>query len=292
MDQLVAMRVFAQIVDAGSFVKAAQALELSTPVVTRHIADLESHLGTRLLNRTTRSLNLTEAGQAYLAYCRQIVQTVDEADAQATARHAAVSGVLRLACPMSFGVDVLPPLLAAYRAKYPQVHIEITLTDRVVDLVEENLDLAIQAGQMDLAGDMVVRPLLNSVTWLCAAPAYLAQHPAPHTPDDLAQHVCLNFVHNLVRHQWLLSNASETRKIPTEHAIAANNGEMLRRLALEGIGIAPLSDYIAKADVAAGRLVRVLPAWSLQGIDFVVVYPSRRYLPAKTRSLLDFLLAQ
>lgn len=290
MDQLQAMRVFTQIIDAGSFVKAAHALDLSTPVVTRHVADLERHLGVRLLHRTTRNLQITEAGQAYLERCRQILHDVAEADGQATSCHAKVSGTLRITSPITFGAEMLPGILALFHNQHPEVKIEIALTDRAVDLVEENIDLIIQTDQMNVAADHVVRPLLISATWLCASPEYLAKHPAPLTPESIADHNCISYVQHEGRKEWLVTNGSEKRRIPIRYITASNNIEMMRRLTLEGMGIAPLSDYAVTDDLRAGRLVRVLPEWALPSLTFLVAYPSRRYLPAKTRSFLDFLL--
>ncbi len=176
MDRLQSMRVFAKVVELGSFARAAQQLEMSNAVVTRYVADLESHLGTRLLNRTTRSLSLTDAGETYLQRCQQILEDVEEAEGVVTARSQSLSGTLRLVTPVMFGLHLLPNLMARFQQLYPEVVFDVLLSDRNVDIVEEGRDVAVMLSDLGLGSHLVARPLISAEIVLCASPEYVRMH--------------------------------------------------------------------------------------------------------------------
>lgn len=186
MDKFVEMQAFASVVDAGSFVKAADALGLSKAAVSRYVGDLESRLGVRLLHRTTRRLSLTEEGQVFHARCRELLSGVEEAESEITSRNVVASGLLRINAPVAFGARHLAPLWGAFRARHPQVSLDITLSDRIVDIVEEGYDLAIRIATL-ASSTLVTRRLATTRMVLCASPAYLAQRGTPRHPDDLAR---------------------------------------------------------------------------------------------------------
>ena len=188
MDRLQSMRVFAKVVELGSFARAAQQLEMSNAVVTRYVADLESHLGTRLLNRTTRSLSLTDAGETYLQRCAQILEDVEEAESIVTARSQSLSGTLRLVAPVMFGLHLLPKTLERFHQLYPDVVFDVQLSDRMIDIVEEGRDVGVMLSDLGLGSHLVARPLISAEIILCASPGYLRAHPPLRTAHDLSNH--------------------------------------------------------------------------------------------------------
>jgi DNA-binding transcriptional LysR family regulator len=292
MDRLQSMRVFAKVVDQGSFAGAAKALKLSNAVVTRLVADLEEHLGTRLLNRTTRRLSLTETGHAYLERVVQILQEIDDAEAIASAQSAKPAGVLRIYSHHGFGLQQLPQLLPVYAKRHPDVTLDVTVSDRTVDLVEERIDIGIFIDIQKFDASMIARQLGVSELLLCAAPKYLEQHGTPQTLEDISSHDCLNFSYEQLRHAWpLTADDGSTVSIPINNKLISNNGDLLRHCAIAGMGIVIRPSFTADDDLAAGRLVRLLPANKLGQLSVMMVYPSRRLLSAKVRSFVDFMTA-
>ncbi|MDP5008083.1 MAG: LysR family transcriptional regulator, partial [Glaciimonas sp.] len=207
MDRLQSMRVFAKVVEQGSFVGAAQVMELSNAVVTRHVADLENHLGTRLLNRSTRKMSLTETGLAYLTRVRHILAEIDEADAIASVLSKKLVGTLNIYSQISFGQMQLACLLPRYALQFPDVVLNVTMSDRTVDLVEEGFDVGIFTVHQKFDASMVARQLGIAEVLLCASPAYIAEHGIPAIPDDLLRHACLNFSLEHLRHHWTFKSA-------------------------------------------------------------------------------------
>ena len=289
MDRLQSMRVFAKVVEQGSFVGAGSALSMSNAVVTRHLADLEKHLGARLLNRTTRRLSLTETGQAYLERVRQILQDIDDADAIATSQATRPIGSLRIYSHVGFGQLQLAQLLPAYAKQYPDVTLDVMLSDRTVDLVEEGFDIGIFIGLQKFDASMIARKLASSEIILCASPDYVEQHGTPQVADDLSQHACLNFSYEQLRHHWTIGDGAQAREIPITSRVISNNGALLRECALAGMGVALRASFMIGDDLASGRLVRLLPHQHLGKLSVMLVYPSRRLLSAKVRTFVDFL---
>jgi len=292
MDRLQSMRVFSKVVEQGSFARAAQVMELSNAVVTRHVADLESHLGTRLLNRTTRKLSLTETGQAYLERVNRILADIDDADAIATAHSKKPAGTLRIYSQLGFGKQRLAELLPPFANANPEVVLDVTLSDRTVDLVEEGYDVGIFIGLQKFDASMISRQLGVAEVLMCASPGYIARHGMPRAPEHVSSHECLNFSNvDLLRNHWPISNDTENVNIPIRSRMLSNNSELLRRCAAADMGIVVGPSYSMMDDIQSKRLVRLLADYRLGQMAVMMVYPSRRQLSAKVRSFIDFMNA-
>ena len=292
MDRLQSMRVFAKVVEHGSFARAAQALDMSNTVVTRNLADLETHLGTRLLNRTTRKLSLTETGQLYLERVKHILADIDDADALASSSARKASGALRIYCQTSFGQSQLAGLLPLYAQSMPDVVLDVTLADGVVDLVQEGFDIGILLGVQKFDATMIARRLALSKLVLCASPAYIERNGAPREPYDVSDHKCLNFAFEQVRHSWPLafdSDSSAKGDIPITACMISNNGVILRSACLAGMGIMVRSSFTLEDDFTSGRLVQLLKQYHIGVMPINLVYPSRRLMSYKVRSFVDFM---
>lgn len=291
MDRLQSMRVFVKVVEQGSFARAAQAMEMSNAVVTRHVADLEAHLATRLLNRTTRKLSLTETGQVYLERVKQILQEIDDADAIASAQSQKPSGTLRIYSVLGFGKQQLAELLPSYAQNNPDVILDVTLSDRTVDLVEEGFDVGIFLGLQKFDASMIARQLGIAEILMCASPGYVKQYGAPKIPEDVSKHICLNFSNvELLRHHWPVIGPNQTAvNIPITSKMLSNNGDLLRHCAAANMGIMISPSFALSDDLKSKRLVRLLPDHHLGQVSVVMVYPSRRLLSAKVRSFIDFI---
>jgi DNA-binding transcriptional LysR family regulator len=284
------MRVFAKVVELGSFSGAANDLQLSAAAVTRHVADLEKHLGTRLLYRSTRSLSLTERGELYLDRSLRILADIDETEALVAASDKTVSGILKLSVVANFGLHVLPELLARFGGKYPDVRADVMLSDGPIDLIARGRDLAVTfAG--NFGEDMVARALTPTKMILCAAPEYLARFPKLTSPADLASHrsIVLSGSQQSSYSWELLDPAGTLQKISLKPAIFCNTAAFAHQCVLAGLGISMFSSYIARHDLASGRLVRLLPDFELTDHELFMVYPNRRFLPFKVRAFIDFL---
>jgi len=291
MDRLRAFEVFATVVARGSFTRAADALDTSPANVTRYVNELEAHLGTRLLNRSSRKLSLTESGEALYERSRSILDEVAETEALVSASALQPRGRLKINAPVSFGVLHLAPLWPRFLAKYPEVELDVALGDRVVDLVEEGYDLAIRISRGGSTAH-VARKLATSHNILCAASAYLARHGQPAVPADLTQHRCIGYTYSMTADEWhFTDDAGHGHAVKVNSRFHTNNGDTARAAALAGHGIIWQPSFLIGADLAAGRLVRVLPGYHLPDIDIQAVYPSRRHLSAKVRAMVDFLVA-
>ena len=263
---------------------------MSNAVVTRYVADLEEHLGTRLLNRTTRRLSLTETGQAYLERVLQILQEIDDADAIASAHSKTPSGTLRIYSHLAFGQLQLAQLLPEYARRYPQVTLDVTLSDRTLDLVEDSFDVGIFTDLQKFDAGMIARQLGISQVLLCASPEYVRGHGAPQSPAEISQHACLNFSYEQLRHHWPMRDSSgKVVHIPVTGKVVSNNGALLRDCALAGMGLVLRPSFALGDDLAAGRLLRLLPEQPLGQLAVSMVYPSRRLLSAKVRAFVEFI---
>jgi DNA-binding transcriptional LysR family regulator len=251
---------------------------------------LEEHLGTRLMYRTTRRLSLTETGREFYERSTQIMGDVEEAEQIAGQMTRMPQGVLRVTIPLSYGQHRLGTVIGDYTQAYPQVQLDISLSDRKVDLVDEGFDLAIRIGAMPQS-DLIARKLGAVRSIACAAPAYLARHGAPQTPADLAGHAFLGYTLTGTGADWRLEGPDGLVSVPISGPIRADNGDIIRLAALGGAGIAFQPYFIVGADIEAGRLVRVLPEWQSPELGVYAVYPSRKHLSAKVRTFVDFLVA-
>ncbi len=290
MNQLQSMRVFVKVADLGSFVGAAGALDLSTAVVTRHVADLEARLGTRLLNRTTRRLSLTESGSTYLERVRHILDDLEGVEQMVVARNHEPVGTLRIVAPVVFGLHSLAPVVQSYAARYPDVVPDVTLADRHVDLVEEGFDVGILVARHMRGASIVTRRLTTGFMTVCATPAYLAQHGTPTQPEHLLAHPCLSRPAEQGGEERVFAGPDGEVRVRPTNAIVANNAEMLRQFALLGMGVAILPSYLIGRDLASGRLVPLLSNYRLPQIEITIAYPSRLHLPAKVRTFIDHLV--
>jgi len=288
MDRFLEMQTFAAVVDAGSFVKAADSLGLSKAAVSRYVADLEGRLGVRLLQRTTRRLSLTEAGQVFYARSKELLAGVDEAEAELTSRSGAASGLLRINAPVTFGILHLAPLWGLFRSQYPDVALDLTLADRVVDLVEEGYDMAIRIATLP-SSTLVSKRLASTRMLLCASPAYLAAHGTPLHPRELARHAVVAYTYWAAKDEWHFDGPEGPVSVTTRPCIHANNGDTCRAAALAHQGIILQPGFLVGEDLAAGRLVELLPAYRSLEMGIYAVYPSRKHVPPKVRALVDFL---
>lgn len=289
MDRMRALEVFVEVVRKHGFARAADALDTSPANVTRIMADLESHLGTRLLNRSSRKMSLTDSGEALYMRAKTMVEDMAEMEAIASSASARPRGLLRINAPVSFGIGHLAPLWPAFMSRYPEVELDIALADRVVDIVEEGYDLAIRISRGG-SGAHAARRLATSRNVCCAAPAYIARYGAPRTPADLRQHDCIGYSYAATADEWVFRDAQgQPHPVQVRCAIHANNGDTTRAAALAGLGISWQPTFLIGDDLRAGRLVALLPGFSLPDIDVLAVYPSRRHLSAKVRAMIDFL---
>lgn len=287
MDRLTSMAVFVEVSAKGGFAAAAEALDISPTMVGKHIRSLESRLGARLLNRTTRRQGLTEVGRVYLERCQEVLRHADAADASAEALRATPRGQLRVSAPMSLGAHLVAPAMLEFLNLYPEVKLDLELTDRVVDLVEDRAEAAFRIGEV---GDenLVARDLLPYRMVVCAAPKYLASRPRLTLPEDLIDHECLGFSHWTSQDEWLLFRDGVEHRVPVRSRYQINNGEALRQAALAGLGVVMQPLALLAADLAAGRLVRVMPGFAPRPRRVSLVYlPDRRPTP-KLRAFIDF----
>jgi len=287
MDRLSAMRVFISVVDLGSQSAAADHLGLSRPVVSRYLAELEDWVGARLMQRTTRRLSLTAAGQETLPRCRQMLELAGDLQAAVSAPNEAPRGELRISVSTSFGQAQLTDAMAEYVKRYPGVKIDLQMLDRTVNLVDERIDLAIRTSN-DLDPNLIARRLTVCRSVICASPAYLREHPAPLQVQELAEHNCLTHSY-FGRSLWHFEVAGESISVPVQGNISANEAMTLQRAALAGTGIAMLPTYQAADALRRGELVRLLPQAKPRELNLNAVYTSRKHMPATLRSMLDFL---
>jgi DNA-binding transcriptional LysR family regulator len=295
MDQLRAMRVFARVIDEGGFAKAARALDMAPPVVTRMVAELENHLGARLVNRTTRSLALTEVGEQYLDKVRAILIDVEESEALASEATKVPRGHLRVLCPPAVAVHQLAKHLPRFQAEYPQVTVEID-SPGPVDTVDDGCDLTIFSRRDAPDGDFIARRLARAEVVVCAAPEYLDMRGRPQHPSELTQHEAI--VPPLSATQGGLvfyrgqGAAAEAYTLPRKHhpALSTTHIDTMYAAALAGLGIAGLPSYVIEDALMEHALERVLPEWRLFDVTLWAGMPSRRHLPARTRAFLEFLL--
>ncbi len=294
MDALRQIEAFVAVVRAGSYVKAAERQETSKAVLSRQVLELEGRLGTRLLNRTTRRLSLTETGTAYYERCVQILDDLREADAEAGATTATARGRLRINAPLTFGNLHLAPLWGEFLKLHPAVELDITLTDRVVDLVEEGFDLAVRivpAGRL-ASSTLVARPIAADRIVLCASPAYLRRAPALAHPSDLAAHAVMAYAWWSGGDTWQFTGADGAfAEVTVRPRLRTNSGDTCRAAALADQGVIYQPAFLVGPDVRAGRLVELLPGWRGPQLEIHAVYPSRTHLSGKVRAMVDFLAA-
>jgi DNA-binding transcriptional LysR family regulator len=290
IDRLTGIQVFAQVVESGGFSKAAARLGLSTTATSRHVAELEAHLQTRLLNRTTRRVSVTESGRAFYERAVQILADVQEAEQEASRAAIVPRGTIKLTTSVAFGVRHVAGAIAAFLAEHPGVKFDVSLSERIVDLVEEGFDLGIRIGGTGTE-NIVARRLGETRLVPCASPAYLARHGAPSKPEDLEKHNCLTYEYVSPRSLWRFRDASgRERAVRIGGTLHANSGDFIGQAAVHGAGIVLEPAFVVAADVRAGRLVPLLQEFEPAPLPVYAVYPSRKHLSAKVRLFVDFLV--
>lgn len=288
MSHISSMAIFVRVVDVGTFSGAARDLGVSKSHVSKQISQLEDRLGVRLLQRTTRSLTLTEVGRAYHERASQILADIEEAELAITQLHTAPRGTLRLSVPMSFGMSHIAPLLAEFMQRYPKLHVDVSLTDRRIDLIDEGFDLAVRIGTL---GDssLIARKLAPSGLTVCASPDYLKHHPPLDHPDDLRQHQCLLYAYQTTGMTWPFTGPNGPFSVRVDGRLKANNGDLLREATLAGVGVGLMPDFMVHGDLKNGRLVALLTDWRPRQSAIWAIYPHNRHLSTKVRLFVDFL---
>ncbi|HLN23174.1 MAG TPA: LysR family transcriptional regulator [Patescibacteria group bacterium] len=289
MDRLDSMEAFVRVAEAHSFSEAARRLNLSKSVISRQVSALEADLGARLFHRTTRSLSLTEVGQAYFERCARILADIDEANLAVSSHQANPRGKLRIAAPMSFGLLHLAPVIPAFLERYPDIEIDMSMNDRFVSLIDEGYDLAVRIGKL---GDssLIARTLAPARRVVCASPAYLAKRGTPLTPSDLTKHCCLTYSNMSLSDEWDFCTPDGTRwPVEVKGRLRIDNGDALRQAALAGIGVVMQPSFIVGRDLQAGTLTAVLTEYLAQDVAIHAVYPHNRHLSPKVRAFVDFL---
>jgi DNA-binding transcriptional LysR family regulator len=289
MDKLEAMNAFAKVVAAGSYAEAARRLGLTRSAVSKAVMELEQLLGARLLDRTTRRVTPTEVGLAYYERCVSILAEVEETELQVSRLHDEPKGVLKINAPMSFGTLYLGAAVAEFMARYPDLRIELMLNDRYIDPLEEGVDVTVRIGELP-DSSLIARRLAPARRVLAASPDYLARNGVPKSGDDLAAHRCLTYGQMAAVHRWTLQRDGETFSVPIDSSLCSNNGDVLRAAALAGNGITNLPTFILGPDIEAKRLKLVLPDMPPTELGIYAIYAPNRYLAAKTRVFIDFLV--
>lgn len=286
------MAVFARVVEEKGFSAAARRLGLSKSAVSKHVSHLEDEVGARLLHRTTRRLGLTDVGAAFYERCARIVAEVEEAELAISHLQSEPRGVLKVSAPTAFGSRYLAPAMAEFLASHPGLRADLTLDDRIVDLVDDGYDLAVRIGRLT-DSSLMVRRLCPSTRFICAAPSYLERHGVPMTPQALAGRNCLLYSYQATGDTWHFRDL-DGRDLPVQvHGnFHANSGEVLLEVARSGLGVTLLPGFIAAPDLAEGRLVEVLAPYREAPSTVNVVYPHNRHLSAKVRLFVDFLAAR
>lgn len=290
MDQLQGMRVFARVAELGSFARAANDLDMSRAMASSYVAQLEKHLGTRLLHRTTRKVTVSPEGAVYLERCKRILDEVQAADDEMRHARARPQGKLRVDVPVAFGRYLLMPALPAFTERYPDVALEVRFNDRFVDLAAEHIDVVLRSGEIR-SPDLIARRITSSRLVTCAAPSYIARHGMPQTPGDLRQHRTIGFLRADTSRpsEWKFKQGRDgTQKLKLSFALSFNTSEPMVMSAYEGQGIIQTTDLLLGRAIAEGRVIEILKEYSCEGPPFSVVYPRATQHLAKVRVFAEF----
>lgn len=289
MDRFREMETFMAVVEAGSFVAAADKLRISKSVASRIIQDLEGRLGGRLLNRTTRRLSLTDIGQAYYQRCKHILEEIEVAEGAVGKDREAVIGTLRVSAPLTFGTLHLAQHWGEFLQRHPLVELDLKLLDRRVDLVGEGYDLAIRIAPQQEDSSLVSRKLASSRMVICAAPQYLAKNGTPQSLEELSKHEFIGYSYQPAGDILKLKSRGTEEGIKLRPRLRVNNGDTCKAAALQGLGIIAQPSFIISDDLAAGNLIEILPEWHVEERGIYAVYPTRQHLSGKVRALVDYL---
>jgi DNA-binding transcriptional LysR family regulator len=291
MDRFHALEMLIAVVEGGSFTAAAARLNVTRAAVSQGVKALEDRLGVQLLNRTTRRVSVTEEGRILHEKGRQILADYEEAAAMASRVSGEPRGVLKINAPMSFGTLHLSPALSEFIALHPRLRVQLSLTDRLVDLIEEGADIGLRIGVLE-DSSLVARRIVTSRRVLCAAPDYLKRHGAPAHPNALVDHSCLHYGHQAAAANWRLTGPDGEHSVPVRGVLCANNGEVLRDAAIRGLGIALLPTFIVGGALQSGLLVSVLASYRPPDAGLYALYPHSRHVAARVRVFIDFMIAR
>jgi len=288
VDKLISMQVFEKVAKHNSFTAAARDMGLSKAMVSKHIASLENSLDVLLLNRTTRRLSLTESGAAYLERVKNILADIEEMELAVSTLSSEPRGTLKLSAPTSFGSFHLARAIGGYKQIYPDVHIEMILTERLHDLVEDGLDLAIHVGHLD-DSSLIAKRLASARMIVCGSPAYFEKHGIPETPEDLIYHQCLIYSPRTPANEWIFKKDNKKFNVRVSGDIRSNIGDALRVAAMQDSGLIQLPTYMTGLDIKAGRLQAVLENYEPPESPINALYLHRKHLSAKVRTFVDYL---
>ena len=288
MDRWTEIELFVQIAETGSMSRAAEALDLSNAAASRHLSGLEERLGARLVERNTRRLYLTDTGQEFFSRAKGILAELKDAESAVNATSLNPTGVLRISASLSFSLHHIAPLLREYTQRYPNVTVHIEAANRYMDIIDNNIDVAIRTREVEPDSNITIRRLAETRRILTASPRYLAQHGLPKTLEDLARHKLLIYTLANNPNELRFTRDGKTTIMNVKGVLDANDGQILRVAALDGLGILVQPSYIVYDDIVAGRLVPVLDEWDLPHLSVNLAYPSRKHLSAKVRTFIDF----
>ncbi len=289
MDRWTEMELFVQVAETGSLSRAAEALALSNAAASRYLSALEERLGARLVERNTRRLYLTEPGQEFLRRSKAILADLQDAESAVNASTLNPTGTLRITSSLSFAMHHIAPLLSEYTRRYPNVAIHVEAANRYMDLIDNNIDVAIRTREVEPDSNITIRRLAETRRILAASPGYLSRMGRPRDLDELATHRVLIYTHANNPNELRFSRDGQTRVVSVRGLLESNDGQVLRAAALDGLGIMVQPTYILYDDIVAGRLVPVLDDWDLPRLTVNLAYPSRKHLSAKVRTFIDFI---
>lgn len=289
MDQLQAIRVFRRTVEGGSFAEAARWLGLSPAAISKNIRELEAHLGVRLLNRTTRRMSLTEAGQRYYEQITRVLDDLSDADNSLGPLQQMPSGLLRVSAPLTFTLTRLSEAIIGFLDRHPNLTLDLKLEDRRVDLVKEGIDVAIRGSDRLEDSSLIARKLATLKHVICASPGYFARHGSPKRPEDLRAHNCVQFTLSGHVQQWSFTKIGQSVSVPIDGRYKVTTSLAVRDALLAGFGLSLIPYIYVERDIAEGSLVTALEGWSAVETTIHVVYPSRQYILPKVRAFVDFL---
>ena len=289
MDRWTEIELFVQVAETGSLSRAAEALELSNAAASRHLAALEQRLGARLVERNTRRLYLTDTGTEFYSRARAILADLKDAESAVNATALNPTGVLRITASLSFSMHHVAPLLREYTQRYPNVRVHVEAANRYLDIIDNNIDVAIRTREYEPDSNITIRRLAETRRILVASPRYFALHGRPTSLDDLQRHKLLIYVHANNPNELRFSRDGQTTAVAAHGLLESNDGQILRAAALDGLGILVQPTYIVYDDMVAGRLVPVLDDWDLPRLMINLAYPSRKHLSAKVRTFIDFI---
>lgn len=290
MFEISSIPIFISVVEQGSFSKAADILGFSNSAVSKRITALEAQLGVKLLYRSTRKLSLTEAGERYYEHAQRALQAAKEAESAATGLQQEAQGVLRISAPMSFSRIHLAPLIPEFLKRFPNIKIQMELSDTWSDVIAEGFDLALRAGELP-DSMMIAKPIAPLHSVICASPEYVKAYGAPKTPLDLMQHNCLLYSYHSTNNEWIFSQNDQEIKVSVQGNFQVNNSDALKEALLTGLGITRLPSFIAGEEIKKGRLIPLLTEYQMPCKELVALYPERQYLAKKVRVFLAFLEA-